>query len=85
VGGIGEKQTLVDGRPVVREYLNLTISIDHDLVDGAPAARFTKRLKDLIESGYGLELGRSTTDSEQASRSQEENHVYTGVRESIIG
>jgi hypothetical protein len=27
---------------------------DHDIVDGAPAARFTERLKDLIESGYGL-------------------------------
>jgi hypothetical protein len=23
-------------------------------VDGAPAARFTERLKELIESGYGL-------------------------------
>ena len=24
------------------------------LIDGAPAARFTQRLKELIESGYGL-------------------------------
>lgn len=54
VGGIGQKQVLVDGRVAVREYLDLTISVDHDLVDGAPAARFTKRLKELIESGYGL-------------------------------
>lgn len=56
VGGIGEKQAMVDGRPVVREYLSLTMSVDHDLVDGAPAARFAKRLKELIESGYGLDL-----------------------------
>jgi hypothetical protein len=27
---------------------------DHDVVDGAPAARFVERLVDLIESGYGL-------------------------------
>ena len=54
VGGIGQKQVLVDGHVAVREYLDLTISVDHDLVDGAPAARFTKRLKELIESGYGL-------------------------------
>jgi hypothetical protein len=27
---------------------------DHDTIDGAPAARFTKCLKDLIESGFGL-------------------------------
>jgi pyruvate/2-oxoglutarate dehydrogenase complex dihydrolipoamide acyltransferase (E2) component len=56
VGGIGEKLAMLDGRPVVREYLNLTVSVDHDLIDGAPAARFTQRLKELIESGYGLDL-----------------------------
>jgi hypothetical protein len=30
-------------------------STKHDVVDGAPAARFVQRLVDLIESGYGLE------------------------------
>ena len=60
VGGIGEKQVVVDGRPVAREYLSLTISVDHDVVDGAPAARFTQRLKELIESGYGLDLSDAT-------------------------
>jgi pyruvate/2-oxoglutarate dehydrogenase complex dihydrolipoamide acyltransferase (E2) component len=64
VGGIGEKQVVVDGHAVVREYLSLTISVDHDIVDGAPAARFTRRLKELIESGYGL--GDSTVMSESA-------------------
>jgi hypothetical protein len=24
------------------------------MIDGAPAARFTQRLKELVESGYGL-------------------------------
>jgi 2-oxoacid dehydrogenases acyltransferase (catalytic domain) len=65
VGGIGEKQTVVDGHATVREYLSLTISVDHDIVDGAPAARFTQRLKDLIESGYGL--GRYVAESEPAA------------------
>ncbi len=55
VGGIGEKPGVVDGQIVIREYLSLTLSFDHDLIDGAPAARFTGRLKDLIESGYGLD------------------------------
>lgn len=64
VGGIGEKQVMMDGHNTVREYLGLTISVDHDLVDGAPAARFTHRLKDLIESGYGL--ADATVASEQA-------------------
>jgi pyruvate/2-oxoglutarate dehydrogenase complex dihydrolipoamide acyltransferase (E2) component len=54
LGGIAEKPGVVDGRIEVREYLSVTISFDHDVVDGAPAARFTQRLKELIESGYGL-------------------------------
>jgi len=64
VGGIGEKPGVVDGQIVIRDYLSLTISFDHDIIDGAPAARFTQRLKDLIESGYGLDV--STVESEQA-------------------
>jgi len=55
VGGIGEKQMVVEGHITTREYLSLTISFDHDVIDGAPAARFTQRLKELIESGYGLD------------------------------
>lgn len=54
VGGIGEKQVIVNGQMTVREYLSLTVSVDHDVVDGAPAARFVRRLLQLIESGYGL-------------------------------
>jgi len=55
VGGIAEKPGIIDGRVEIREYLSLTVSFDHDLVDGAPAARFTSRLKELIETAYGLE------------------------------
>jgi hypothetical protein len=65
VGGIGEKPLVVGGHATVREYLSLTISVDHDIVDGAPAARFTQRLKDLIESGYGL--GHAAAESEPAA------------------
>jgi pyruvate/2-oxoglutarate dehydrogenase complex dihydrolipoamide acyltransferase (E2) component len=54
VGGIGEKAVLMDGRFDVREFLSLTITVDHDLVDGAPAARFARRLKELIERGDAL-------------------------------
>jgi len=63
VGGIGEKPGVVDGQIAIREYLSLTISFDHDIIDGAPAARFTQRLKELIESGY---VDDSAVESEQA-------------------
>ena len=74
VGGIGEKPGAVDGHIALREYLSMTISFDHDIIDGAPAARFTQRLKELIESGYGL--FDSTVESEQAPLSREVNYVY---------
>jgi 2-oxoacid dehydrogenase/acyltransferase catalytic subunit len=45
--------------------LCMTLSFDHSIVDGAPAARFTGRLKGLIESGYSL-LDDSTVESELA-------------------
>ncbi len=54
LGGIAEKPGVVEGRIEIREYLCMTLSFDHDIIDGAPAARFSARLKDLIESGYGL-------------------------------
>jgi pyruvate/2-oxoglutarate dehydrogenase complex dihydrolipoamide acyltransferase (E2) component len=54
LGGIGEKLALVDGRVEPREFLCVTISVDHDIVDGAPAARFASRFKELIESSLGL-------------------------------
>jgi len=54
LGGIAEKPGVVHGRIEVREYLSVTISFDHDIIDGAPAARFTQRLKELLESGFGL-------------------------------
>ena len=57
VGGIAQKPGVVEGRIEIREYLNLTITFDHDVVDGAPAARFAQRLKELLESGYGLDSG----------------------------
>ncbi|MBW1709151.1 MAG: 2-oxo acid dehydrogenase subunit E2 [Deltaproteobacteria bacterium] len=54
LGGIVEKPGVVNGRIEIREYLNITLSMNHDIIDGAPAARFFEKLKDLIENGYGL-------------------------------
>ncbi|MEI5585354.1 MULTISPECIES: hypothetical protein [unclassified Agromyces] len=43
-----------DGRTRTRDILDPTVSIDHDMVDAAPAARFTTHLRPLIDAGYGL-------------------------------
>ena len=55
LGGIAEKPGVVDHKIEIRKYMSVTVSFDHDIVDGAPAARFIQRLKELIESGYGLD------------------------------
>jgi pyruvate/2-oxoglutarate dehydrogenase complex dihydrolipoamide acyltransferase (E2) component len=55
VGGTARKPAVVVERIEPREILNLTVMFDHDIVDGAPATRFARRLVELIESGYGLE------------------------------
>jgi pyruvate/2-oxoglutarate dehydrogenase complex dihydrolipoamide acyltransferase (E2) component len=55
VGGIVQRPGVHEGQVEVREVLNLTISFDHDIVDGAPAARFTSRLIELVEEATVLE------------------------------
>ena len=55
LGGIATKPGIVEGRIEPREYLHVTLSFDHDIVDGAPAARFAERLRGLIEGAEGLE------------------------------
>ena len=54
VGSITQKPAIFDGRIEPREILNLTIMFDHDVIDGAPATRFVRRLVEFIENGYGL-------------------------------
>lgn len=75
LGGIARKPGLVRDREgsreehiAVREYLSLTLSMDHDVVDGAPAARFVARLKDLIERAAVLgEADRHDRETPQAN------------------
>jgi pyruvate/2-oxoglutarate dehydrogenase complex dihydrolipoamide acyltransferase (E2) component len=55
LGGIVERPVIEGGRIVTRELLAVTVSVDHDIVDGAPAARFVRRLRELIETADGLE------------------------------
>jgi pyruvate/2-oxoglutarate dehydrogenase complex dihydrolipoamide acyltransferase (E2) component len=54
VGGIAEKPAMEDGRVVAREFLSLTLAVNHDVVDGGPATRFANDLKQLIETADGL-------------------------------
>jgi pyruvate/2-oxoglutarate dehydrogenase complex dihydrolipoamide acyltransferase (E2) component len=54
VGGIASRAAATGGDPAPREILCLTVSADHDLIDGAPLARFVRTLRTLVEAGDGL-------------------------------
>jgi pyruvate/2-oxoglutarate dehydrogenase complex dihydrolipoamide acyltransferase (E2) component len=53
VGGLSRRPRVVDDRVVVRDVLDLTVTIDHEVVDGAPATRFgadlRRRMEDPVE------------------------------------
>ena len=54
VGSIVKKPWNVNGQIVLRDILHLTILLDHDVIDGAPAARFLHELTKKIETAAGL-------------------------------
>jgi pyruvate/2-oxoglutarate dehydrogenase complex dihydrolipoamide acyltransferase (E2) component len=62
VGGIVERPCVSDGQLETHEHLCLTVTFNHDIVDGAPAARFIKRFSELLKDGTLLrdELSAST-------------------------
>ena len=45
---------LVDGQVVERDVIHLNISVDHDIIDGAPLVRFAERLKKILLDGRAL-------------------------------
>lgn len=63
VGAIAKRPGVVDEQIAIREYVGLTVLFDHDVTDGAPVARFVKRLQELIASGYGLEDAQAINTS----------------------
>jgi hypothetical protein len=73
VGSTAWKPAVVEGRIEPREILNLTVVFDHHVIDGAPAARFTRRLLELIESGSGL---GEPDDRQVTTPHEKEERVY---------
>jgi pyruvate dehydrogenase E2 component (dihydrolipoamide acetyltransferase) len=52
VGRLVPELILIDGQPANRTMLTLSLTFDHRLVDGAPAARFLQRVKQFVEQPY---------------------------------
>ena len=63
VGGLARRPWVVDDTVVVRDALPLTITIDHNVVDGAPATRFGADLRRILESAAVLGDQRAAPDA----------------------
>lgn len=55
VGSISNKVVEIDGKFLSREHLCITVSFDHNIVDGAPAARFMNQFVGTVKSGRLLQ------------------------------
>ena len=51
VGSVLKKPVVIDNEVKIREILNMTILVDHDVIDGAPMVRFLNDLTNCIETG----------------------------------
>lgn len=60
IGGIARKPGVVGDRIAIREVLDLSVQVDHEMVDGAPAARFAARLTELMTGAFALDESRSS-------------------------
>jgi pyruvate/2-oxoglutarate dehydrogenase complex dihydrolipoamide acyltransferase (E2) component len=71
LGSVTRKPWVVGNQVVVREILHLTVLVNHDVIDGAPAARFLDRLVG------ELQLQGGGTQAQSAELSS--NHGETGT------
>ncbi|MGE7767579.1 dihydrolipoamide acetyltransferase family protein [Peribacillus sp. NPDC096540] len=54
VGRIQKKPVIVNGEIAIRSMMSLSLSFDHRIIDGAPAAAFLTDLKDVLENPFKL-------------------------------
>ncbi len=50
VGRITERPVVEEGKVVVRPVATLSLAFDHRIVDGAPAARFLRRIREILQT-----------------------------------
>jgi len=81
-GGIAWNQRRGRGASSRARWLKLTVVFDHDVIDGAPATRFVRRLVELIESGNGLCEEESHAEQATLNRTGKNEtypHITSGI------
>jgi pyruvate/2-oxoglutarate dehydrogenase complex dihydrolipoamide acyltransferase (E2) component len=56
IGAVTPKAVVLNGRIEAREVLHMTVLVDHDVVDGAPASRWISTLVRAMENGAEISV-----------------------------
>lgn len=58
VGRVAQRPVALDGQVVIRSMMHISLSIDHRILDGVPAAQFMNAIKSLLEQpGWMSKVG----------------------------
>jgi hypothetical protein len=63
ISGMQKKPGVHNDQVMIRDYVNITISVDHDIIDGGPLARFMEDFLKLCEQAYGLKEQEKTMNT----------------------
>ena len=63
VGRVAERPAVFEGRLCLRHTMHLTLSVDHRVMDGVPAAEFFDRIVELLEKPFLLLYDKSPQHS----------------------
>jgi len=59
IGTLTKKPVIIHGKVQPRQVLHLTVSFDHDVIDGMPARNFIADLVNRLTQGYALDTDKS--------------------------
>ncbi len=65
VGGVSKRPRAIGDRVEVRDVLDLTLTIDHNVIDGAPATRFAAELRRILHTAAVLAPAPATTEVDE--------------------
>jgi pyruvate dehydrogenase E2 component (dihydrolipoamide acetyltransferase) len=54
ISSVRQRFVPLDGQPVIRDLMTMTLSADHRILYGATVARFLQEVKRLLQNPYSL-------------------------------
>lgn len=85
VGTILDKPVVVDGQIMVRPMMNISLSYDHRIIDGAEAAKFMQTLQSFIENPVTILQGREASRVKERKRLIVIGGGISGYPAAIVG